>query len=395
VKHVWPFSFYFWQFAGVAFLAPFLVLYYQSLGFSGPQIGLLTGLSPLLMLFCAPLWVALADATRRHHLVLTLTLLAASLVELVFPYLRTFLLVLVVNTLFCLFYAPITSLADSAAMRLLAGSRGMYGRLRLGGTLGYALAAPVAGHLVQSYGLRAAFWGCAGLFFLAAVASQKLWTPVGLAPAETAAQGRRSVSEGTRALMTNPRWLLFLAGAFAGGMAMAATNNYLFPYLKGLGAVETTMGFALTIATVCEVPVLFFGNRLLRWLDPNQLFLVALAITGGRMLLLAAAGTVNQALLVQLLSGLTFPAMWLAGVACADEDAPPGLSATSQGFFGAVYGVGSAVGGFLGGALLATIGARGMYLVFGLIVLILGAAVAVLRTRQNVPVQSRRWQRSK
>jgi len=390
VKHVWPFGFYFWQFAGVAFLGPFLVLYYQSLGFSGPQIGLLAAISPLLTLICAPLWVALADATRRHRLVLTLTLLAAGLIELIFPYLRAFVAVLVANVLFCFFYAPVTSLADSAAMQSLAESRKMYGRLRLGGTLGFALAAPVAGSLVQSYGLRAAFWGCAALFFLAVVAGRKFASPAGLASAQFLAQGRRSVGDGTRALMTNPRWLLFLVGAFAGGMAMAATSNYLFPYLKGLGAVETVMGFALTIAAVCEVPVLFFGHRLLRWLDPNQLFLVALAITGGRMLLLSAAGTVGQALLIQLLSGLTFPAMWLAGVACADEDAPPGLSATSQGLFGAIFSVGSAVGGFLGGALLAAIGARAMYLVFGLVVLILGAAVALLHRRQNVLVRSER-----
>jgi PPP family 3-phenylpropionic acid transporter len=265
----------------------------------------------------------------------------------------------------------------------------MYGRLRLGGTLGFALAAPLAGRLVQSYGLRAAFWGCAALFFLAVLASQKLQTPVRAASTHTSAPGPISLRDGGRALMTNPRWLLFLVGAFAGGMALAASNNYLFPYLKGLGAVETVMGFALTIATVCEVPVMFFGHRLLRWLDPNRLFLAAVAVTGGRMLLLAAAGTVGQVMLIQLLAGLTFPAMWLAGVACADEDAPPGLSATSQGLFGAAFGIGSAVGGFLGGLLLAAIGARAMYLVFGLIVLMLGAAVAVLHRRHDVLVPSR------
>jgi len=387
VKNFWPFSFYFWHFAGVAFIAPFLVLFYQSLGFGGAQIGLLTGLSPLLMLVCGPWWVGVADATHRHRQVLTLTLLAAGLVELVFPFLRAFWPVLLANGLFCLFYAPVISLADSAAMRLLAKSRQMYGRLRLGGTLGFALAAPVAGLLVQSYGLRAAFWGCAGLFFLAVVTSQKFQAPAELVSAQASAQSQISVTEGGRALMANPRWLVFMVGTFAGGMALAATNNYLFPYLKGLGAVEGVMGFALTLSIVFEVPLLFFGHHLLRWLDPNRLFLAALAVTGGRMLLLAAAGTVSQALLIQLLTGLTFPAMWLAGVACADEDAPPGLSATSQGLFGAVYGIGSAVGGFLGGVLLSAAGAREMYLILGLIVLTLGAAVAVLHRRHYVLVQ--------
>ncbi len=393
MKNLWPFSFYFWHFAGVAFTAPFLVLYFQSLGFSGPQIGLLAGLSPLVTLFCAPWWVAVADATRRHRLVLTLTLLAAALVEVFFPFLRAFWPVLLANALFCLFYAPVISLADSAAMRLLAKSRQMYGRLRLGGTLGFALAAPVAGLLVQSYGLRAAFWGCAGLFFLAVLTSQKFQAPAEVVSAQASAQSQISLTEGGRALMANPRWLLFMVGTFAGGMALAATNNYLFPYLKGLGAIEGVMGFALTLSVVLEVPLLFFGHHLLRWLDPNRLFLVALVVTGGRMLLLAVAGTVSQVLLLQLLAGLTFPAMWLAGVACADEDAPPGLSATSQGLFGAIYGVGSAAGGFLGGVLLAAVGAREMYLIFGVMVLTLGAAVALLHRRYYVLAQSGRSQR--
>ncbi len=393
MKNLWPFSFYFWHFAGVAFTAPFLVLYFQSLGFSGPQIGLLAGLSPLVTLFCAPWWVAVADATRRHRLVLTLTLLAAALVEVFFPFLRAFWPVLLANALFCLFYAPVISLADSAAMRLLAKSRQMYGRLRLGGTLGFALAAPVAGLLVQSYGLRAAFWGCAGLFFLAVLTSQKFQAPAEVVSAQASAQSQISLTEGGRALMANPRWLLFMVGTFAGGMALAATNNYLFPYLKGLGAIEGVMGFALTLSVVLEVPLLFFGHHLLRWLDPNRLFLVALVVTGGRMLLLAVVGTVSQVLLLQLLAGLTFPAMWLAGVACADEDAPPGLSATSQGLFGAIYGVGSAAGGFLGGVLLAAVGAREMYLIFGVMVLTLGAAVALLHRRYYVLAQSGRSQR--
>lgn len=200
---------------------------------------------------------------------MTLTLLAAGLIEFAFPYLPAFVPVLSANLLFCLFYAPVTPLADSAAMRFLAQSPQMYGRLRLGGTLGFALAGPVAGLLVQSYGLRAAFWGCAGLFLLAVAASQKLRTPVAPASVQPSMQSRISASDVSRALMTNSRWLLFLVGAFAGGMGLPASNTYLFSFLKGLGAVEATMGLALTLSVVCEVPVLFFGHHLLRWLDPN------------------------------------------------------------------------------------------------------------------------------
>ena len=59
MKKIWPFSFYFLYFAAIASLMPFIVIFYQRLGFKGTEIGLLTGLPPLITLFFAPLGAGL------------------------------------------------------------------------------------------------------------------------------------------------------------------------------------------------------------------------------------------------------------------------------------------------------------------------------------------------
>jgi PPP family 3-phenylpropionic acid transporter len=174
MRKIWPFTFYVMLFAGFAFVAPFIVLYYQSVGFTGTQIGLLTGLTPLVTLFSAPLWTSLADATRRHRLVMSLAILMGAITISAFPLFNTFAPVLLMAILFNAFFAPVSALADSATMFMLAGEKALYGRVRLGGTFGFGLAAWLAGVLVQDYGLRWAFWGCAALLGLAFFFSQTL-----------------------------------------------------------------------------------------------------------------------------------------------------------------------------------------------------------------------------
>jgi len=325
-------------------VAPFLVLYYQDLGFTGAQIGLLTGITPLVTFISAPLWTRLADATRRHRLVMSLAILIGAIAISLFPFLRTFIPLLALALVFNAFFAPVPSFNDSATMYMLGDEKEMYGRIRIGGTIAFGLAPPVAGVLIQNYGLAYAFWGCGVMFLLALVASQKL------------VYGEPKVDDtsggGIASFLKNSRWRIFLTLAFAGGIGSTASNLYFFPYLKELGANESIMGLALMIGVISELPVMFFGNRLIQRFKSYGLFLVAMVFTGVRFLLFAATGNYTLVLFIQVLNGMTFPAMWLAGVSYADEIAPAGLSATAQGLFSAmVFGIGAAVGGFISGPL--------------------------------------------
>jgi MFS family permease len=363
MKKTWPFLFYFFYFAAASGLFPFAALYYKSIGLTGTQIGLLVGSAPLITLIGAPLWTAIADASHRHKLVMSFTMLTAIVCTLIIPALRNFALLFPLVLIYAFMSAPIPSLGDSATMSMLGDQREKYGRIRLGGTIGWGTMAFISGVLIDRHGIVWAYWIYAVGMTLTLLVSQGL--------VFNKVEKQESFWKGMSALLANQRWVIFLGMAFICGVGMASINTYQFVYLAEIGASKSLMGLALTISTLSELPVMFFGDRLLRRFQPRGLLVLGMLGIGVRVLLYALFNFPMAILTLQLLHGFTFPAIWIAGVSYAHENAPAGLRATAQGLFGAMMmGIGAAVGGFLGGLLIGSIGGRGMYLVFGALVLI-------------------------
>src|SRR5262249_10147851 len=151
------------------------------------------------------------------------------------------------------------------------------------------------------------------LFFLGFIISQRMIYPSKI-PATSTRTG------GIGILLRNPRWIVFLVFAFAGSLGMASLNNYLFSYMKELRADEQSMGYALTLGTISESVFFFFGSLLLRKFKAYVLLVWALVFSAIRLLALAAFNTVDLILVIQFIGGLTFPAMWMAGVSYVDEN---------------------------------------------------------------------------
>ena len=362
-KLFWPFSFYFLYYAAMASFMPFIVLFYRQLGFNGVQIGLLTGIPPLITLFAGPFLTGLADRTRRHDLIMGLGILSAAAIIFSISRLDIFWAIFPLVLAFNFFFAPVASLGDSATMSMLGEERAMYGRVRLGGTFGWGIFAQVAGVLLARYGLGILFYVYAVIMAVNFFVSRRL--TFGKHDEEASRSGN------VWTLLSKPRWIIFLASAFLGGLGAFSVAAFLSPYLHELGAYGILIGFAFTISTLTELPIFFYGNRLIQRFKPYGLFVISLILLGARSLLFAASGTLFWAIVVQALGGMIFPAMWSAGVAYADQHAPAGLKSTAQGLFGAMsFGFGSAVGGFVGGLLIESGGGRGMFLVFGIVIFV-------------------------
>jgi MFS transporter, PPP family, 3-phenylpropionic acid transporter len=374
---LWPFSFFFLFYAAVAAHGPYRVLYFQSRSFSGVQIGLLSGIAPLITLVTLPLITGLADRTNKHRTITTLSLLVVIVTVAAYPTIKNFTVLFILTVLASTFFSAVLSLANSATMFMLGERKDRYSRIRLGGTIGFSLVAVLAGTLVEQRGLTIAFFVGAALFFATLLVSLKLVH--GEEESENSANWR-----GMRELIRNPHFLLFLLIGLVGGISFTALQTFFFPYMKSLGARESLMGLSLTIGTFAEVPILFFAGRFIKRFSAYKLMVFSLFMTALRLLLLGILANPALILFVQLLSGFNFPLLTVAGVTHADDLAPKGFRATAQGLFNtAVSGVGTAIGGITSGLLFENLGAKRMYL--GLCLFLILVLVAVSLVRRGLP----------
>jgi PPP family 3-phenylpropionic acid transporter len=366
-------TFYFCYFAGTASLLPFFALYYERIGLSGPQIGLLMALPPLTNLFVASLWGTLADATKWHKRLWSIAILGSLLLALAFQLAATFPQLVFVALAFAIFSAPIIPLADNAALMLLGKNKSKYGQLRLWGTVGSGLSAPIIGQLVARSDLHWAFWGYA--FFMAMSFFVTLRTTV---PQVSVGS---TVWRGMSALLRDRRWPSFLIVIFVAGAGFSLIYNYLFLYMEHLGASESLMGLAFTISKASDAVILFLSSRMLeRWGTRNTLMLAL----GALVVRLLAYSLISAPLLVlgvQLLQGLTVALLVAAGVPYANHIAPHGMGATAQGLFtGVTFGLSASVGAFIGGAAYDRLGLSQTFGIAGLLVL---AALSLMLARER------------
>jgi PPP family 3-phenylpropionic acid transporter len=360
---VFPSAYYFLYYGAFSVLLPFLAIFYRTQGLTGAQIGLLAAISPIIAFFGAPLWTGAADASHRHKLIAMVSTLGVVGITFIIPGIASFGGLLLVISLYAFFGSPTAALVDSAVLTMLGDRKERYGRIRLWGTIGYGVIAPFAGNLIGRLGIKWAFWGYAilmlgGFLIITQIPFHQ-------------SRSNGSFWGGMRVLFANRPWMLFLIMVFIAGIGNATINNYLFVYMQSLGASNTLMGFALTASTLSEIPAMFFSDRLLRRFGARGMLIIAMTTIGLRLICYSLVSQAWVVLLIQLCHGLTFAAIYIAGVHYADQIAPPGMKATTQGMFnGTLMGFGAAAGGLLGGILLDSFSPGGMYAFTGTLVLV-------------------------
>lgn len=364
---------YLFYFAAGGALSPFLNLYYQSVGMTKPQIGVLVAATMLMTIVASALWSTLADALRLHRYILPLAIMGTIAPVGLLMRSTEFLPLLLLVLSYAFFMGPVMALTDNAVLEMLGADRTIYGRLRIWGAVGFGLSAWAGGVLAERMGLSILFVLFMGLMFVCGLLTTRLPAP----HIDTSEPFLRNL----RRLSTNMTWLGFLAVLLLVGFCSSLMHNYFVLYMTEMGVSESLYGFSVALAGVSELPVFFFSAFLLRRLSPRGLLMVAFVTFALRLLVISLIPGPNWVIVPQLMHGLSFSALWVAGVIYMAQIAPPGLGATAQSSFGVIFfGVAGATGGLVGANLYDTLGPVVLFRI-GALVALLGLGLFVFSTR--------------
>jgi PPP family 3-phenylpropionic acid transporter len=341
-------------FGAVGVYVPYLPLYLEAVGLSGSQIGLISALWPIMLLFASPLWGSIGDRFRLHRYLLPIasfgTILPALLI-LVAPGLPALVLLSLIAAFFS---TPIIPLIDSAVIDLTQGTRVSYGSIRSWGSVGFTVTTWVMGYVIQAQGLEWLFYAyalllaAAGLIALGLPARRQSWEV--------------SYRAGLGQLLRRRSLLLVLGAVFLIGATMHVYNSFFPLYLVDLGGSVAWVGVAGAIAAVAEVPVLYYSGWFFRRFGVRGTLLLGYGLYATRWAVLALVASPLVAMLNTLSHGLTFGTHLAGSVAYVERHTPPGLHSTAQSVLTAAgFGVGSVLGALGGGWLLDTVGAASMF----------------------------------
>jgi PPP family 3-phenylpropionic acid transporter len=347
---------YITAFAAVGAAAPYMPVYFESLGMPLDAIGLVAAIAALCGLVAAPAWGLLADQALGVRLVLVVTAATAAAAAVVLGLTYAVVIAAAVWILYQLSFAGIGPVLDAFALGQVGTDQHRYARFRVWGSASFVVSVVVVGLLVQAADIRALFVVLVGCLVVSAALGA-------LVPARTTAHVERNLS-GLRVVLRTRVLMTFVIAALVAWSASTMVNAFFSIYLVSLDAPAGLVGSAWALGAIVEVPLMIAFPALAQRFGVSRLVVV-----GAGFLLLRGIVVVLSAdpLIVVgsfALHGAGYALLLVGGVTYVAAQSPRGSAATAQGVLaGVVTGLAQAIGPGVAGVIAGATSIHTMFIV--------------------------------
>ncbi|WP_293846934.1 MFS transporter [uncultured Parolsenella sp.] len=351
----------YWVCAGV--YSPFLSAHYTGLGLSAAETGILLAATPVCALIIQPLWSMIADKLGCRRAVIVVLCLGAAILAPLYYLAKTFVPVLLVTFAFSAFFSGLLPLSDSLVIELADRSGLDFARIRMGGTIGYAIVVLIVGRLLDvAPQIQFAVVSAALVIFAA-----HMWRlpEVGVRTnAEDAPKAGHG--KGLLSLFTSNEIVFVLVFAFISSAAIGFIGAFLGRYAVELGEGQNLVGVMSAVSAASEIPILLVSSRLVKRFGEMNLLIFSCFMAALR-LVLVGTGIVPVMICGQLLQSVSYMTVYYSCVTYIANHTYEDCRARGQSAFAMVQsGLSVVVANLFGGWACDAFGTRTGFLIFAL-----------------------------
>jgi len=343
-------GFYFFYFATLGALVPYWGLYLQSIGFTPVDIGVLMALLMLSRIVAPVIWAWIAD---HHAQRMRVVRIAALITVIAFSgvfFGTGFWWLAAVMMVFSFFWNASLPLLEVITMNHSGGHAGVYGRVRLWGSLGFIASVLALGPVIDVYG---PWWVLPSLMTLMG----GIWLYSQLLP-ESEVQAPTLHAGRLRDVLRRPEVVAFLLACFLMQASHGPYYTFYSIYLEGHGYSKSLIGVLWAFAVVCEIGVFLVMRRLLQYVALRVVLLMSFALAALRWLLIGHyPESLSVLIIAQVLHAATFGSFHASAIQMVYRFFTGRHQHRGQAIYGsASFGLGGAVGSFYSGHTWATLG---------------------------------------
>jgi nucleoside transporter len=323
----------------------------QTLHFTGTQAGAVFSTVSVASLV-SPFFIGLiADRYIATERVMAVLYALAAILMFVLPKATGFPLVYAIMLTFCLCYFPTVALTNSIGMQLVKDPGKEFPALRLMGTFGWIFIGNIIGYMkAEATTIPFTITAIASLVMLAI--SLFLLPHMPPKAKGTAFSFREAVGLDALVMLKDKTFLVFSIASILACIPITFYFSFTNDYLNEVG-VQNAAG-KMTLGQVSEVVMMLLMPFVLRWASVRHILIAGLLCWTTRYALLAFGNPGSNMwmfIVAIMLHGACYDFFLLTGQLYTDQEAPPRLRNTAQGFiFFITYGIGMFLGSILSGA---------------------------------------------
>jgi MFS family permease len=365
-------------YGALACIYPFLVYYFQEKELSYMEMGIIFSIISITGVIVQPIWGFITDkySNKRTIIIITMMLSAVAVYSLIVA--NGFYTIILSVILLMSFLSPVTPITDAYSYEIIEQYPKLeYGKIRLMGSFGYAVAALFMGYAVKIYGMNSSYFTYSILMLLGALL---------LLSIDYRGKGtRKNISFNDVVNLTrDKRFVLLIVSVILTNIGAGSNSSYIPVLIEKTGGDVAQLGIVFFVIAISELPAFYFGGRLLCKNGELNLYIVGMALFVLRYFLDSICDDYVPVLMIQLLQGVTYTFYLMTSLQYLNKITPVTMRTSAITMHAAAMGIGGVIGNIGGGILLEHISIFMLYQILAsTCILCLGVLIVLKKVDSN------------